>query len=412
MASVEKRGSSWRLIACLGYDDLGKQIKRTKTIPAVGIDKHEAKKLANKFETEELKNKTVHDRNMSFSQFIDYWKENYANKEHSVTTQERNDQLLIRIKKSLGEIRLRKLEPKHILAFIRNLEEDGMRLDKDKKGEIKKGKLSPRTIQIHYKLISAILGKAVQWEYLDANPCARVDTPKAKSKKIPIYDEETLLKFLNLLLSKARLKYQAFFLLALTSGLRRSEILGLRWTDINFEKSFLRVNQAAVKAKGKGIIYKEPKTDESEAPVPVSPFTLSILQRLKDEQSLLKEKAGDKWADKNNILFTAFEGTPMQPSTFGHWLEKFTVANELPSIGVHAFRHMAATYALDRGFDLKFVSNFIRHSQIGTTGDIYAHVLPAKNQQLAASLDELVHKALLQPDETQQTEQNSIDANP
>lgn len=396
MAAVEKRGESWRLIAYLGYDDLGQQIKRTKTIPAAGIDKHEAKKLANAFEATELKNKHVHDRNMGFSQFIDYWKENYASKEHSVTTQERNEQLLGRIRKALGEIRLRKLEPKHILAFIRNLEEDDMRLDKGKKGERKKGKLSPRTIQMHYKLISAILGKAVQWEFLDANPCARVDTPKAKSKKIPIYDEVTLLKFLNLLLTKARLKYQAFFLLALTSGLRRSEILGLRWPDINFEKSFLRVNQAAVRVKGKGVTYKEPKTDESEAPVPVSPFTLSILQKLKEEQEMLKEKAGDKWADKNGILFTTSEGKPMLPSSFGHWLEKFTTANDLPAIGVHAFRHMAATYALDRGFDLKFVSNFIRHAQIGTTGDIYAHVLPAKNQQLVASLDELVQKAVTQ----------------
>ena len=83
----------------------------------------------------------------------------------------------------------------------------------------------------------------------------------------------------------------------------------------------------------------------------------------------------------------------MFPSSFNHWLTKFTDKHQLPRIGVHAFRHMAATYALDRGFDLKFVSSFIRHANIGTTGDVYAHVLPAKNQQLAATLDEIVQKA-------------------
>lgn len=395
MASVEKRGDSWRLITFIGRDDLGKQIKRTKTIPAEGISKHDAQKLANKFETEELKNRHVHDQNMTFSQFIDYWHENYAIKEHSITTQDRNRQLLQRIRKSLGDIRLRKLEPKHILAFIKNLEEPGMRLDKPKGG-----KLSGRTIQIHYKLISAILSKAVQWEFIDDNPCRRVDTPKAKSKKIPIYDEPTLLKFLNLLLTKAKLKYQAFFLLALTSGLRRSEILGLRWKDISFEKSFLRVNQVGVRVQGKGIEYKDDtKTTESSAPVPISPFTLTILQQLKAEQALIRGKADDKWHDKAGILFTTTEGKPMLPSSFGHWLTKFTTKHNLPAIGVHAFRHMAATCALDRGFDLKFVSNFIRHADIGTTGNIYAHVLPAKNQQLVASLDELVQKATEHPTE-------------
>lgn len=394
MASVEKRGKSWRLIAFLGYDALGQQIKRTKTIPAEGIDKHAAKKLANKFEAEELKNKGVHDRNMTFEQFSKYWDDNFASKHHSPTTRERNNQLLVRINKGIGHIRLRKLGPKHILALLQNLEEDDMRLDKGKNGEIKKGKLSSRTVQLHYKLLSSILGKAVKWKFIDENPCRSVDTPKATSRKIPIYDEPTLLKFLHLLLTTAKLKYQTFFLLALTSGLSRSEILGLRWRDINFEKSFLRVNQVCVRVKGKGVDYKdETKTAARAAPVPIAAYTLDVLRRLKEEQAQLRARAGDKWHDKTGILFTTIEGRPMFPSSFGHWLIKFTDKHDLPSIGVHAFRHMAATYALDRGFDLKFVSNFIRHSQISTTGDVYAHVLPPKNQQLVSALDELVQKA-------------------
>jgi site-specific recombinase XerD len=108
---------------------------------------------------------------------------------------------------------------------------------------------------------------------------------------------------------------------------------------------------------------------------------------------LLKAKKGDNWHDKTGILFTTIEGKPMLPSSFNHWIAKFTETHGLPAISPHAFRHMAATYALDRGFDLKYVSNFVRHTQVSTTGDIYAHVLPAKNQQLVASLDEIVQKA-------------------
>lgn len=390
LASVEKRGKSWRLIAFLGYDSTGSQIKRTKTIPIEDFTKHEAQKLANKFEAEELKNKQTFDRNMTFKQFSEYWETNTP--DYSITTKDRNKKLLSRILPAIGHIRLRKLTAQHIMALLRQLEEPGKRQDK------KTGSLSSRTIQMHYKLVSSMLGKAVKWKFLHENICSDVDTPKAVSKKIPIYgDEETLLRFLYVLLTKATLKYQAFFLLALTSGLRRSEILGLRWTDINFEKSFLRVNQAAVRATGKQVVYKEPKTDASEAPVAITSITLGILKLLRAEQATIKRRSTEKktWKEQeNDIIFTTATGTPMMPSTFGHWLKSFTERHGLPPIGVHAFRHMAASYALDSGFDIKHVSEFVRHAQISTTGDIYAHPLSSKMKQLSAALDDIVKKAM------------------
>ncbi len=389
MASVEKRNKAWRLVAFLGTGEDGKKIRSYKSIPIDGTTKHEAQKLANQFEAEAIKNKTVNDKNMTFSQFAEYWEKNTPN--DSVTTKDRNRQLLSRILPAIGHIRLKKLTPQHILSLLRQLEKPNKRLDD------KAGTLSSRTVQMHYKLISSMLGKAVKWRILPENVCTSVDTPKAISKKIFIYEEEDLVKFLRALFSKAPLKYQVFFTLALTSGLRRSEILGLRWSDINFEKSFLRVNQAAVRAVGKGIVYKEPKTDSSEAPVGIAKIALQLLKKLRVEQNKLKEIAVQKkrWHETDaGIIFTTATGTPMMPSTFGHWLIKFTESNNLPKIGVHAFRHMAASYALDRGFDLKYVSEFVRHSQISTTGDIYAHPLSNKMKQLSESLNSFVENAI------------------
>ena len=180
MATVEKRGDSWLLIAYLGYTPAGKQIKRKKAIPAEGLTKFDAKRKANEFEGELLNKKNfINDRNMTLSKLVDYWKVNFAeiDNNYSPTTLERSEILLSRILPALGHIRISKLKPDHLLAFYNNLREDDMRLDG------KEGKLSSRSIQMHHDLLSSILGKAKKWQMLEMNPCSYVDSPKSKSKK-------------------------------------------------------------------------------------------------------------------------------------------------------------------------------------------------------------------------------------
>lgn len=390
MATVEKRGNSWRFVVFVGRDASGKQIKRSKSIPAAGVTKTEAKRLANEFENEVLKKGFIDDKNLTLAKFIDYWKEEFALQDdnYSPTTLERNEQLLARIIPALGNIRLKKLKPTHLMQFYNNLREDGMRLDG------KKGKLSPRSIQMHHKLLSSILGKAKQWQFIELNPCQYVDSPKSKSKKTPIWDEKTLVHFLELLYQHAKLKYTLFFLIAFSTGLRRGEILGLRWQDIDIEKAKLHVNQSATVIKG-GIVYKDPKTEKSASGVSISQSVIDVLHQYKTEQEMLRkrfEQNGGKWPD-TDLIFTTAEGKAMFPSTIGHWLKDFIDTHKLPEISTRSFRNMSITYAIDRGFDLKAVSERARHAQLSTTTDIYAHVLPQKDQAIAASLDKIIKQA-------------------
>lgn len=390
MASVEKRGESWVLVAFLGRDASGKQRKKKKSIPAAGITKAEAKRLANKFE-DGVRKKKIDDKNLTLAGFIDYWKKEYALQEdtYSPTTLERNEYLLNRIIPALGHIRLIKLKPTHLMEFYNNLREPGMRLDKDKEG-----KLSDRSVQMHHKFLSALLNKAKKWKFIEENPCHFVDSPKSKSKKAPIYDEETLIRFLTLLHQHAKTKYILFFLLAFSTGLRRGEILGLRWKDIDMEKSKLQVNQTAIVVKKEGVKHKDPKTEKSASSVSISPSVIPILEQHRYEQNLLKQRAKDKgneWPD-NDLVFTTIEGRPMFPSTITHWLTDFTDTHKLPHVSPKSFRHMSVTYAFDRGFDIKAVSERARHTQVSTTTDIYGHVLPQKDQAIAASLDEIIKK--------------------
>jgi integrase len=344
--------------------------------------------MANEFENECLKKGFIDDKNLTLRNFVDYWKEEYALQEdtYSPKTLERNDQLLARILPALGNIRLKKLKPTHLMKFYNNLRENDMRLDG------KKGKLSSRTIQMHHKLLSSILGKAKHWQFIELNPCQYVDAPKSKSKSMPIYDEETLLKFFNLLFQDAKTKYQLFFLLAFSTGLRRGEIIGLRWKDIDIRKAVLHVNQNAIVVKGKGVQYKDPKTEKSASGVSISHQVIPLLEKYKAEQDILRKESDVKWPE-NDLIFTTIDGKAMFPSTVSHWLKDFIDTHKLPPINVHSFRHMSVTYAIDRGFDLKAISERARHTQLSTTTDIYGHVLPQKDQAIAASLGEIIQRA-------------------
>ena len=394
MATVEKRGNSWRLIAYLGYDELGNQIKRRITIPIEGVSKAEAKRLASKFESECLRKGYVDDKKMTLSEFVDYWKKEYALQEdtYSPKTLERNEQLLGRILPALGHIPIKKLKPTHIMEFYNNLREPGMRKDKDKDG-----KLSPRTIQMHHKLLSSILGKAFKWKFIKENPCQFVDAPKSKSKTIAIYTEDTLLHFLRLLIEEAKTKYILFFLLAFTTGLRRGELLALKWDAIDMEKGVLNVNQNAIVVKGEGIIYKDPKTEKSAGAISIAPQIIPLLKLQMFEQGIFKAKSKKQWPGKDspafNLVFTTENGNAMYPSTVNKWLTTFLERHNLPRISPHSFRHMSVTYAIDRGFDLKAVSDRTRHSQLSTTTDIYGHVLPQKDRAIAKSLGDIITQA-------------------
>lgn len=397
MATVEKRGKSYRLIAYFGYDTAGNQLRKTKTIPAAGITKKEAERLASNFEDELLGKSFFNDKNLTLSGFIDYWKKEYALQEdtYSPKTLERNEGLLKRIIPVLGHIRLKKLKPTHIMQFYNNLREDDIRLNNKKEPD---GKLSSRTVQMHHKLLLSILNKAKQWQFLEVNPCQHVDAPKAKCKKTPIWNEETLIRFFSLLFAEAKLKYILFFMIAFSTGIRRGENLALRISSFDREKGKLQVKETAIVVKG-GVIFKEPKTEKSESGVSVSASIFQILDLFLAEREMLRKNSAERgtpWPE-TDLLFTTSEGHPMFPSTIAHWLKAFLTKHNLPMISTRSFRNMSITYAIDRGFDLKAVSERARHAQLSTTTDIYAHVLPQKDQAIAASLDEIIK--LAQPKE-------------
>lgn len=381
MANIVRRGNKWRIIAQLGCNELGVQIRRTKTIDG-NLSKTEAMREAVAFEKKLLKEGIKTTSTLTVSDVIKYWWDNYGNKQ-SPTTAERNSQLIARINNLIGHIRANNLKPKHIHLFITALQAPDARADG-------KGPLSSRTVAMHFKLLSSILNKAVRWELIDENPCLRVEAPKQRTKPQPIMQEEDLYRFLRLLLTKAPLKYQAFFMLAFTDGLRRSEICGLDEENVDFKKGTLKVAVTGVFAGGKVIYREETKTASSAQQMYIAPITLEILNRYNEER-VNKERYFDM--PHCTKFFTNVDGSPILPSTFTHWLHDFLDTYNLPHVNTQSFRKMAVTYAMQK-VNLKEASQFARHSNIDTTAKYYAEVLQSRLATPTMYLNSLVEKAM------------------
>lgn len=384
MPAVERRNNKWQLIAFLDYDELGKQRRKKKTIDAIGVSKAEAMRRASAFEKEYLEQApSTQAEKMTFNEFLAYWKENYG--DHlAINTVRRNNELLQRISALIGHIKLGKLSVKHIHLFIKRLQDPNARKDG-------KGPLSSRTINMHFKLLSSILNRAVKWQFLKDNPCSHVDAPKQKTKPTPILQEQDLAKFIHLLITKAPLKYQAFFMLGLTDGLRRSEILGLDESAFDFKNGTVTIKRTAVINLDNEVVYKDDtKTEQSATIMYLSPTVSDIVQRYMEER-----KSIEKEYDLPHVtqLFTDIRGKPNNPQRFTRWLGEFCEEHELPKITTQSMRKMAITYVLG-AVNMKEASLFGRHSNIDTTARYYAEVLNSRMVTPTMYLDKIVKTAI------------------
>jgi integrase len=414
---IEKRGgNSWRLTVCDGYDGNGQQIRHRKTVKATNIT--EARKLYNLFAADVQHGNVAKSGKMSLTQFYEFWKENHALKNHEISTIAYNDQLFTRIKTALGHKKIASIEPKHLLAFYKNLSEPGIKKVQTKKGEKSQSTdenevdspngissttpcvsdrttkntskkplpaLASSTVRKYHTLISSLLEKAVKWGLLPYNAAKRVEPPKNDAKPKSIYDPELLGSFLNVLETED-LKHRLWILLALAGGLRREEVFGLEWKNVNFETGTLTLEQVSIYVAGQGTLTKGPKNKSSRRNVSLPPSTMILLAEYKAEQAKAENKLGSKWI-KTGRIFTRWNGGNAHPQSFNTWLTRFCKEKSLPHITPHSLRHMAATYLIAGGTDIRTVSGKLGHSKSSTTLNIYSHLVKSAEAETATTME-------------------------
>jgi integrase len=312
---VEERSEGrWRLNVPGGSDADGERIVHRRMVDAKG--EREAKKLLDLFSAEVQKGEYIAPSKFSFKEFAERWLRDYGETNLGLKTLDRYKRMLkSRIVPALGHLKLEQIKPLHLMDFYKNLTENGIREDG------KPGALSPKTILHHHRLLSAMFNDAVEWQVINSNPAARVKPPKVKRHQAAYYNEEQT----AVLLAAAEnepMKYKVLIILAVFSGLRRGELLGLEWQDINFEKGTLEVRQASQYVPGEGVFTKDPKSESSKRIVALPKFVMEILQEYQKHVNEMEESAGDLWQESEK-LFTTWDGRPMHPDTISQWFPGF-----------------------------------------------------------------------------------------
>ncbi len=370
MATIRKRGNTYQIRVSCGYDSKGNQvIQTTSWKPEPNMTARQAEKEVQRqamlFEDKCLKGQVT--ANVKFEEFAEQWFQEYAKLNLRNTSYEKMKQLPPRVYPAIGHLRIDKITGRHIQQFINDLALNG----RNKKN----GKpLSRKTVIHHLNFISDVFGYAIKLSMLNDNPCRNVTVPKGEKKEKQIYTLEEIAQIFELLDGEdVPTKFRVFIKLAVYSGFRRGELLGLEWKDINWESNLISVRRTSNYTVEKGNYTDTTKTKMSQRTLKFPNYVMELLRELKAEQETEAEKAGSKWVNTDR-LFTKWDGSPMGNCTPYSWFRKFCNNNNIRFCDLHSLRHFYASALINEGVDAAAVSGALGHSVISTTTSIYCHV--------------------------------------
>lgn len=300
-------------------------------------------------------------------QFLKHWLENTQEQSVRPRTYERYEEVVrLHIVPALGRHQLQKLTVQHVQAFYAR--------------KLKEG-LSPTTVNTFHNVLHKALDTARKWKLVVENVCDLVDAPRTEE-----YEAQPLtMEQIHTLLAKARgQKIEAMLILTLATGLRRGEVMGLKWQDINFKAGTLQIRRIMSRIPSKlqrdgkkGYTETPTKTKKSRRSVIIAPFALKALEQHRTRQQVVKEQAGDRWID-HDLVFCTSIGTSLNPDRDIRLpLKKLLQEAGLPDIRFHDLRHSQATLLLGMGVHPKIVQEILGHSNVNITMTVYSHVLPS-----------------------------------
>ncbi len=249
--------------------------------------------------------------------------------------------------------------------------------------------LSARTVRFAHAILSSALKQAVKWQILAVNPAAMVDLPQNHRKEMKALSPSEANRFLEI--AKAD-KWFVIFSLAITTGMRPEEYLGLHWKDIDFKNGTATVQRALVwKRKGGGWSLQEPKTSLSRRTIPLPISVLHELSGHRKKQLEERLRLGQAYQN-NDFVFATEIGTPISPSnlTRRHYKPILKKAGLSEKIRIYDLRHTCATLLLSNSTSPKVIAERLGHSSIVLTLDTYSHVLPSMQKDATDELERML----------------------
>lgn len=274
---------------------------------------------------------------------------------------------------ALGSVALDKLTPAHVERMTAELVASG---------------LAPRTAAHARVTLRRALSDAVRDGLVHRNVAALARPPRVTRRTIePGRDYLDAVQLRRLLAVAAEYRVGALVTVAATTGLRRGELLGLTWDDIDWTAGTLTVRRTMARAWSGGYELAAPKTGRSRRAVNLAAVTVDALRREQREQAAERDAAETAWQDTDRLVFTDAVGRPMGAEAAYRGFRDLLTAAGLPMIPFHGLRHSAATAILSAGVPLRVVSDLLGHSGIAITADFYAHVERDLRRDAADAMD-------------------------
>ena len=442
-----ERSMTWRPKPGINQKAMDKELQRQVTL----------------FE-DQTKRGFVFDSSTRFAEYANRWLENNKPPQLAPKTYQRYIALLKTINEGIGHIRLDKLQSNHLLAFYNNLREAGIRkngsyasstvlnkilvqrsmskatlaklagvasstisavtkingkisLESAKKiadalniSESKifqitsnRNGLSEKTILHHHRLISAILTQATRDHLIPYNVAEKNYTKAPRvARKEAVFLEDYETKIVISRLAAEPIKWKTATMLLIYSGMRRGELMGLEWKDIDFENHVIHISRTSQYVSSLGIITKDTKNYASTRTIKLPPEAFSLLADYNSWWHETQIAMGSKWKYRvevtyangkkefidNDRLFIKDDSTPMNPDSLTDWIHNFVEKNNLPKFSPHSLRHTNASLLIANGVNIPTVSKRLGHSNVSTTTRIYSHAIQSADEIASEVLSE------------------------
>jgi len=316
--------------------------------------------------------------NLIFGEYLLKWLSTHAQSHLGQSTFESyQSQIKKHIIPKLGSIPLQNLIALHLKEFYNDMLKEG-RLHSE-------GGLSSRTVQYIHRIISEALTHAVDDQLIPKNVAKSVPPIKTRKYRGEVYTSDDLQKLFAVIKGS---EFELAIILASSLGLRRGEILGMAWNQIDFSNKILTINRQLIRTET-GSIFSSPKTENSNRIIPLADNILEILKEHKRKQDISKSQLSAEYED-NNLVLCQYNGALIPPDNLTKRFNYILKKNNLKKIRFHDLRHTFATLMLEQNQSLKIVSELLGHTSIKTTADIYSHALDSTKRKANTVIDTLL----------------------
>lgn len=372
--AIRRRGRSWLVTVEMGRDPLTGQRRRVNLTAST---RREAKREEARLRHEVATGIDIEPSKITLAEYLNRWLESMRPSLGPRTFARYVALMRRQVIPRIGSVTLTKLRPLHVQQLYAKLRENG-RIDG-------RGGLADKSLLQTHRIFSEALKHAVGLQLVHQNVCQMVKAPQVRRKEVrTLSPDET--RVLVDAATAADSVYGDAIILAIHTGMRMGELLGLKWEDVDLDQERLIVKRSLQHLDKNRVVFQQPKTPKSRRSMPLGPTALDSLKRLRRRQLEERLSVGPGYKEQDLVLASAV-GTSISPANVRRAFERILKSAGVERVRFHDLRHTHASLLLARGIHPKVVSERLGHASIAITLDTYSHVLPVLQEEAACDLD-------------------------